>query len=65
MPNAEKTIRSGKKSKPDDPEQSKHFINAARDAEADETEKGADHAFKKAVATRRSNTGYGSKNAKP
>ncbi len=32
---------------PDDPEQSKRFIEAARKAEADETEKGADKAFKK------------------
>lgn len=35
--------------KPDDPEQSKRFIDAAREAEADETEAGADCAFKKAV----------------
>jgi hypothetical protein len=35
--------------KPDDPEQSKRFIDAARHAEADETEKGADRAFKKAL----------------
>lgn len=34
---------------PDDPEQSKRFIDAAREAEADETEAGADKAFKKAV----------------
>lgn len=33
--------------KPDDPEQSKRFIEAAVAAEADETEKGADKAFKK------------------
>jgi hypothetical protein len=33
--------------KPDDPEQSKRFIDAARKAEADETEAGADRAFKK------------------
>ena len=31
----------------DDPEQSKRFIDAAREAEADETEAGADRAFKK------------------
>ena len=36
-------------SKPDDPEQSKRFIDAAREAGADETEKGANSAFKKAV----------------
>lgn len=32
--------------KPDDPEQSKRFLEAAKEAEADETEKGADKAFK-------------------
>ena len=31
----------------DDPEQSKRFIDAAKEAEADETEDGADRAFKK------------------
>jgi hypothetical protein len=36
--------------KPDDPEQSKRFIDSAREAEADETEAGADRAFKKAVS---------------
>jgi hypothetical protein len=36
--------------KPDDPEQSKRFIDAAREAEADETEKGADSAFKKVAS---------------
>jgi hypothetical protein len=35
--------------KPDDPEQSKRFIDAAKEAVADETEKGADRAFKKVV----------------
>ncbi|WP_156929133.1 hypothetical protein [Bradyrhizobium sp. th.b2] len=35
--------------KPDDPEQSKRFIDAAKEAEADETEKGADRAFKKII----------------
>jgi hypothetical protein len=38
--------------KPDDPAQSKRFIDAAREAEADETEEGADRAFKK-VALRK------------
>jgi hypothetical protein len=33
----------------DDPEQSKRFIDAARGAEADETEKGAERAFKEVV----------------
>jgi hypothetical protein len=35
------------KKKPDDPEQSKRFIDAAKEAEADETEAAADRAFKK------------------
>ena len=35
------------KRKPDDPEQSKRFIDAARKAKADETKEGADRAFKK------------------
>ena len=35
--------------KPDDAAQSKRFIDAAREAEADETEEGADRAFKKIV----------------
>lgn len=39
--------------KPDDPEQSKRFIEAAVTAEADETEKGADKAFKKIIQTPR------------
>lgn len=34
----------------DNPEQSKRFINAAREAGADETEEGADKAFKKVVS---------------
>lgn len=34
---------------PDDPEQSKRFIQSAVEAEADETEKGADRAFKNVV----------------
>jgi hypothetical protein len=37
------------KNKPDDPEQSKRFIDAAKEAGADETEAGADRAFKKVV----------------
>ena len=35
--------------KPDDPEQYKRFREAAREAEADETEEGADRAFKKVI----------------
>jgi hypothetical protein len=37
------------KPKPDDPAQYKRFLEAARKAEADETEEGADKAFKKVV----------------
>jgi hypothetical protein len=33
--------------KPDDPEHYKRFLEAAKEAEADETEKGADRAFKR------------------
>lgn len=33
----------------DDPEQSKRFIDTAREREADETEEGADKAFKKVI----------------
>jgi hypothetical protein len=35
---------------PDDPKQSQRFIEAAREAKADETEKGANRAFKKIAA---------------
>jgi hypothetical protein len=35
--------------KPDNPEQSKRFIEVAREAEADETEEGAKRAFDKVV----------------
>jgi len=38
-----------KKQKHDDAEQSKHFIDAARKVEADETEEGAERAFKNVV----------------
>lgn len=39
--------------KPDDPEQSKLFIESAREAGADETEKGAGQAFKAVVKPRK------------
>jgi hypothetical protein len=39
--------------KPDDPEQSKRFIEGARQLEADETEEGADRAFKKIIPPKR------------
>jgi hypothetical protein len=35
--------------KPDDPEQYKRFLEAAKEAGADESEKGADRAFRKVV----------------
>jgi hypothetical protein len=38
---------------PDDPEQSKRFIEAARKAEADESEEGAEKAFDKVVRSRK------------
>lgn len=34
----------------DDPEQSKRFVDAAKEAGADETEAGADRAFKKVAS---------------
>ena len=37
------------KGKPDDEAQSKRFIEKAREIKADETEEGADRAFKKAA----------------
>jgi hypothetical protein len=46
------TAKSPTNPKSDDPAQSKRFIEAARQAEADETREGADIAFKK-VASRR------------
>ncbi len=39
-----------KKRKPDDPEQSKRFIDTAREIEADETEEGAERVFKKVIS---------------
>jgi len=38
--------------KPDDPAQFKRFLEAARKAEVDETEEGADRAFKKVVSSK-------------
>jgi hypothetical protein len=35
--------------KPDDPKQYKRFLESAREAEADETEQGADRAFRKVI----------------
>jgi hypothetical protein len=39
--------------KADDPEQYKRFLEAAKEAEADETAKGADKAFKAVVKPRK------------
>jgi hypothetical protein len=41
-----------KERKPDDPDQSKRFIDTAREREADETEEGAERAFKKIAPIR-------------
>jgi hypothetical protein len=41
------------KPKPDDPEQSKRFIKAARELGADETDKDFERVFKKIIANRR------------
>lgn len=40
-----------KKPKPDEKPQRERFIEAARDAEADETEKGFEQAFKQVVSS--------------
>jgi hypothetical protein len=40
--------------KPDDPAQSKRFIEAARENEADESAEGADRAFEKVTKPRKS-----------
>jgi hypothetical protein len=37
----------------DDPEQSKRFIDAAREAEADETEEAAERAFNKVTSNKK------------
>jgi hypothetical protein len=42
-----------KTARPDDPEQYKRFVEAAKEAEADETAKGADRAFKAVVKPRK------------
>ncbi len=43
-------------SKTDDPAQSKRFMDAARKAEADETEEGAARGFKKVVSSKGKNS---------
>ncbi len=50
MPKTDKRRVMDKKSKPDDTAQSQRFIDAARKVEADETEQGADRAFKNIVS---------------
>jgi len=40
------------KQQPDDPEQYRCFVEAAQEAEADETAKGAENAFKSVVKPR-------------
>jgi hypothetical protein len=42
-----------KKPKADDEAQKQRFIDAAREAEADETKEGADRAFKKVVTPKK------------
>lgn len=42
-------MRRKSKLKPEDPAQYKRFLEAAKEAEADKTEDGADRAFKKIV----------------
>jgi hypothetical protein len=49
------------KPKPDDPAQYRRFLEAAREAEADDTDKGADRAFKKVTDKRRRRIGSSSK----
>jgi hypothetical protein len=52
---AAKPARKPKARPQDDPEQSKRFLEAAREAGADETEKGAERAFRQvAKPTRKS-----------
>ena len=50
MKNAAKSTERASHSKPDDPTQYERFLEAAREAQADETEKGADKAFKKVTS---------------
>ena len=40
---------------PDDPAQHKRFLEAAREAQADETKEGADRAFKKVISSPKKN----------
>ena len=49
------------KPKQDDPAQSKRFIDAAKEIEADESEAGADRAFKKITSSSKGKSSPGSK----
>jgi hypothetical protein len=61
MASRQPTQGKGMRRKPaaphDDPEQSKRFLEAAKAAEADETEKGAEKAFKSVVKPRKAKRG--------
>jgi hypothetical protein len=48
-----KTKQPGPTTHQDDPEQYKRFLEAAKEAEADETAKGADKAFRSVVKPRK------------
>lgn len=52
-----RTMPEKKQRTQDNPEQSKRFIEAARKVEADESEKGADRAFKKVAPKKPSKSG--------
>jgi hypothetical protein len=49
--NATKSTESARRLTPDDPEQYKRFLEAAKKAQADETKEGADKAFKKVTSS--------------
>ncbi len=53
MTSSDKQRRKRKEHAQDDPEQSKRFLEAAKAAEADETHKGAEKAFKAVVKPRK------------
>jgi len=50
---AEADVNIKMQRKPDDPAQYKRFLEASHKAEADETEEGADRAFKKVAAPKK------------
>lgn len=53
MKNAEKPMSNASRSKPDNPAQYKRFLEAAREAKAEETKEGADWAFNKVVRSKK------------